>query len=97
MKNPCGFFNSSCIPDVTMAQLSCQDTREPEMQSVGGNDSKEAGRFDTQAPTKNYALWEYHKLLKPGQQSGVGTEGETLSQEAHTLFSVVINLWEDPK
>ena len=36
------------------------------MQSVGGDGSKEAGRSDTQAPTKNYALWEHHKLLNTG-------------------------------
>lgn len=36
------------------------------MQSVGGDDSEEAGGSDTHAPTENYTLWEHHKLLKTG-------------------------------
>lgn len=51
---------------ITKAWPSCQDTREPEMQLVGGDDSKAAGKSDTKASTKNYTLWEHHKLLETG-------------------------------
>lgn len=34
------------------------------MQSVGGDDSKVAGKSDTQAPIKSCALWQRYKLLK---------------------------------
>lgn len=61
-----GDFSTILTSQRTKALPSCQDTREPEMQSAGGDDSKEAGRSDTQAPTKNYALWEHHKLLNTG-------------------------------
>jgi hypothetical protein len=38
----------------------------PEMQSVGGDDSKEADIPDKWAPIKSYAPWKPHKLLKIG-------------------------------
>lgn len=70
IKNLWRFFNNSLI-QTTKTQPSCQDIRELEMQSVGGDDSKEAGRSDdTQAPcsTKNCALWEPANYLIFGSE-----------------------------
>lgn len=79
---------------ITKAWPSCQDTREPEMQLVGGDDSKEAGKSDTKASTKNYTLWEHHKLPETGYwREGVGVECEILNQEAHTLFPALSSIY----
>lgn len=69
------------------------------MQSVGGDDSKEADIPDKWAPIKSYAPWKPHKLLKIGQETqGVGVQCETLNQEACTLFPAHWTIYgQDPE
>lgn len=56
--------------------------REAKMQSVGGNDSREAGRSDT------WALWEHHKLLKTREPREIDIERETFDQRPTYYFQL---------
>lgn len=80
-------------PRTTKTQPSCQDTGN-QIQSVGGDDSKEAGRSDTQGPAKNYTLWEPTNCV--AERSGHWV-WELESEGPHAISSSVTNFWEDPK